>query len=56
MLKDAVLLFKYFKKNGTVHKYPVPKDCLENYIGERLLRTPPIGYVKCSRCFSELPM
>jgi len=56
MLKDTILLFKYFKKNGTVHKYPVPKNCFENYIGERLLRTIPIGYEKCLRCFSERPV
>ena len=56
LLKDAILLFNYFKRSGAVHKFPVPRNCLENYFSEQLLRTLPLGYEKCSRCFSEKPV
>ena len=46
---------KYFVKNLKVHKYPVPKTCPVKYEGEKLHDTPPPGYEKCDRCFTELP-
>lgn len=46
---------KYFIKDLMVHKYPPPKDCNYNYVGERVLKTIPLGFEKCKKCFPDLP-
>lgn len=47
---------RYFIKDFKVHKYPVPKSCKSNYLGEKLFRTSPLSFEECRNCFPEHPI
>ena len=48
-------MLRYFIKDFKVHKRPTPNNCSCNYVGERLLRTPPLSFERCADCFPEIP-
>jgi hypothetical protein len=50
---EAIMM--YFVKNGTVHRYPVPKRCGEFREQEQLRDTIPHGAKECLYCLRRWP-